>query len=110
MGSSTISTLVVALAMLSSLVTKLASGASWIMLAEGMSMGGGVAMCTGDEGMIVVTRGEDILSLSASAARTALRYVPRSPTDSYSSVEKFMIVVVVMESGGGGKRGTVLLT
>ncbi len=61
------------------------------MLAEGMSTGGGVAMCTGDEGMMVVTQGEDILSLSASAARTALRYAPRSPTDSYLSVEKFMM-------------------
>src|SRR6266571_1159126 len=91
MGSSTISTLVAALARLSSIVIKLESGASLIMSAEGMSTGGGVAMCTGEEGMMVVTRGDDILSLSASAARTALRYAPRSPTDSYSSVEKFMV-------------------
>src|SRR6266702_7794924 len=90
MGSSTISTLVAALARLSSMFMKLESGASRIMSAEGMMTGGGVAMCIGDEGMTVVTRGEDILSLSASAARTALRYAPRSPTDSYSSVEKFM--------------------
>jgi len=90
MGSSTSSTLVAALARLSSMVTKLESGTSQIMSAEGISTGGGVAMCTGDEGMMVVTRGDDILSLSASAARTALRYVPRSPTDSYLSVEKFM--------------------
>src|SRR6266702_2627649 len=93
MGSSTISTLVAALARLSSMVTKLESGASWIMSAEGISTGGGVAICTGDEGIIVVTRGEDILSLSASAARTVLRYVLRSPTDSYSSVEKFIVRV-----------------
>src|SRR6266702_5944971 len=91
MGSSTISTLVAVRAMLSSMVMKLASGASRSMSAEGMSTGGGVAMCMGDEGMTVVMRGEDILSLLASAARTALRYAPRSPTDSYSSVEKFMI-------------------
>ncbi len=61
------------------------------MSAEGMSTGGGVAICTGDEGITVVTRGEDILSLSASAARTALQYALHSPTDSYSSVEKFMV-------------------
>jgi len=73
------------------MVTKLELGASQIMSAEGMSTGGGVAMCTGDDGMMVVTRGEDILSLSALAARTALRYAPRSPTDSYSSVEKFIM-------------------
>src|SRR6266702_2256353 len=91
MGSSTTSTLVAALAKLSSMVTKLESGASRIMSAEGISTGGGVAMCTGDEGMIVVTWGEDILSLSASAARTALRYVPRSPMNLYLSVEKFMV-------------------
>ncbi len=77
---------------------KLELGASRIMLAEGISTGGGVAMCTGDEGMMVVTRGDDILSLSASAARTALQYAPHSPTDSYSSVEKFMVCV-----GYGGK-------
>ncbi len=77
------------------------------MSADGISTGGGVAMCTGDEGMMVVTRGEDILSLSASAARTALRYALRSPTDSYSSVEKFMVKVfcVVM----GEKRGMIRL-
>src|SRR6266702_263825 len=83
--------MVAALARLSSMVTKLESGTSQIMSAEGMSMGGGVAICTGDEGMIVMTCGEDILSLSASAARTALRYAPRSPTDSYLSVEKFIV-------------------
>src|SRR6266702_1636012 len=93
MGSSTILTLVAAPARLSSIVMKLESGASRIMSAEGISTGGGVAMCTGDEGMMVVTRGDDILSLSASAARTALRYAPRSPTDLYSSVEKFMVCV-----------------
>src|SRR6266702_921947 len=101
MGFSTISALVVALAKLSSIVTKLESGASRIMSAEGMSTGGGVAMCTGDVGMMVVIRGEDILSLSASAARTALRYVPRSPTDLYSSVEKFMMCVCDRSVWGG---------
>src|SRR6266702_5006679 len=109
MGSSIVSILVAALAMLSSMVMKLALGASQSMSTEGMSTGGGVAMCTGDEGMTVVMRGEDILSLSASAARTALRYAPRSPTDSYSSVEKFMICedvwgssrIVVGEEGNG---------
>jgi len=55
------------------MVTKLESGASLIMSVEGMRTGGGVAMWMGDEGMMVVTRGEDILSLLASAARTALR-------------------------------------
>ena|SRR6266702_1166470 len=102
MGSSTISTLVAALARLSSIVTKLESGASRIISAEGMSTGGGVAMCTGDEGMMVMTRGEDILSLSASAARTALRYAPRSPTDSYLSVEKFMMCVGCRRDVCGG--------
>src|SRR6266702_3061322 len=101
MGSSTISTLVAALARLSSMVMKLELGVSRIISAEGMSIGGGVAMCTGDEGMMVVTRGEDILSLSASAARTALRYAPRSPTDSYSSVEKFMMRVCDRSVWGG---------
>src|SRR6266571_5963752 len=91
MGSSTSLTLVAALARLSSMVTKLESGASLIMSAEGMMTGGGIAIWTGDEGMMVVTRGDDILSLSASAARTALRYAPHSPTDSYSSVEKFIV-------------------
>ncbi len=43
------------------------------MLAEGIITGGGVAMCTGDEGMIVITQGEDIVSLVASAARTVLQ-------------------------------------
>src|SRR6266571_8429009 len=102
MDSSTISTLVAALARLSSMVTKLESGASRIMSADGMSTGGGVAMCTGDEGIMVVTRGEDILSLSASAARTALRYAPRSPTDSYSSRKELM--VKMMEWMGVGRR------
>src|SRR6266702_8898664 len=99
MGSSTTSTLVAALARLSSMVTKLESGISWIISAEGISTGGGVAMCTGDDGMMVVTRGEEILSLSASAARTALQYAPRSPTDSYSSVEKFMREIFCVRNG-----------
>jgi len=73
MGSSTASTLVAALARLSSMVTKLMSGASRIMSADGIMTGGGVAMWTGDDGIMVVMRGDDILSLSASAARTALR-------------------------------------
>src|SRR6266702_6755524 len=90
MGSSTSSIRVAALARLSSMVTKLASGTSRIMSVDGMSISGGVAMCTGDEGMMVVTRGDDILSLSASAARTALQYAPRSPTDSYSSIIELM--------------------
>src|SRR6266571_3093908 len=103
MDSSTISTLVAALARLSSMVTKLESGASRIMSADGMSTGGGVAMCTGDEGIMVVTRGEDILSLSASAARTALRYAPRSPTDSYSSRKELMVRVMIWLGVGRGK-------
>jgi len=43
------------------------------MSADGMTTGGGVAMCTGDDGIIVVIQGEDMLSLAASLARTALR-------------------------------------
>src|SRR6266702_2560915 len=93
MGSSTISILVAALARLSSMSTKVAWGASLIVSADGIISGGGVAMWTGDDGIAVVTRGHDIISLWASAARTALRYAPRSPTDSYSSVEKFMFRV-----------------
>src|SRR6266702_2632738 len=85
------------------MVTKLESGASRIMSAEGMITGGGVAMCTGDEGIMVVTRGEDILSLSASAARTALRYAPRSPTDSYSSRKELMVRVMIWLGVGRGK-------
>jgi len=84
------------------MVTKLESGASQIISAEGMSTGRGVAMCTGDEGMMVVTQGEDILSLSASAARTVLRYAPCSPTDSYSSVEKFIMCVGCKRDVCGG--------
>src|SRR6266702_6660701 len=99
MGSSTISILVAALAMLSIMVTKLESGASRIISVEGMSTGGGVAMCTGDVGIMVVTRGEEILSLSASAARTALWYEPRSPTDLYLSVEKFMREIFCVRNG-----------
>jgi len=72
MGSSIISIQVAALARLSSIVTKLVSRASRIMSADGIITGGGVAMWTGDEGIIVVTRGEDIVSLAASLARTAL--------------------------------------
>jgi len=72
MGSSTISIRVVALARLSSMVTKLKSGASRIMSAEGIMTGGGVAMCTGEEGMMVVTLGDEIVSLWASLARTVL--------------------------------------
>src|SRR6266702_3549495 len=101
MGSSTISTLVAVLARLSSMVTKLESGASRIMSAEGMSTGGGVAMGTGEDGITVVTRGDDILSLSASIARTALRYAPRSPTDSYSSWKELMVTMFwIVERNG----------
>ena len=53
--------------------TKLKSGASQIMSAEGMMTGGGVAICTGEEGIMVVTLGDDMWSLWASFARTALR-------------------------------------
>ena len=52
--------------------TKVAWGASLIVSADGIMSGGGVAMCTGDEGMTVVTLGEDIVSLWASLARTVL--------------------------------------
>src|SRR6266702_2261512 len=103
MGSSTISTLVAALARFSSMVVKLESGASLIMLAEGMMTGGGVAMWTGDEGMMVVTRGDDIVSLWSTAARTALRYALRSPTDSYSSRKELIVMIVVVGKEGGGK-------
>ncbi len=72
MGSSTISILVAALARLSSMVTKLKSGVSRIILADGMINGGGVAMWMGDEGIMVVILGEDRLSLWALFARTAL--------------------------------------
>jgi len=41
--------------------------------AEGIITGGGVAMCMGEEGIMVVTRGEHIVSLLASLARTALQ-------------------------------------
>src|SRR6266702_6557428 len=95
MGSSIISIRVAALARLSSMVTKLESGASRIISADGIMMGGGVAIWTGDDGMMVVTHGELRLSLWASWARRALRYAPRSPTDSYSSVVKFIVVWVV---------------
>src|SRR6266702_8984643 len=108
MGSSIISIRVAAPARLSSMVTKLASGASLIISAEGMSTGGGVAMWTGDEGMIVVIRGELIVSCAASLARTALREAPRSPTDSYSSRMELMVVMFVCEGKGEG-RGNVLL-
>src|SRR6266702_3526842 len=96
MGSSIISMRVAALARLSSIVTKLESGASLSMSVEGISTGGGVAMGTGDEGMMVVTRGELIISLVASLARTALRYAPRSPTDSYSSRNELMMMMVMI--------------
>ncbi len=39
---------------------------------DGITTGGGVAIWMGDEGITVVTQGEDILSLLASVARTAL--------------------------------------
>ncbi len=51
----------------------LESGASQMMSADGMITGGGVAICTGDEGIIVVTQGEEIVSLAASLARTVLQ-------------------------------------
>ncbi len=44
-------------------------GSAWV--AADTLTGGGVAMGMGDEGMMVVTRGEDILSLLALLARTA---------------------------------------
>jgi len=42
-----------------------------IMLVDGIITGGGVAMWTGDDRIMVVTLGEDIIFLSASLARTA---------------------------------------
>jgi len=42
-----------------------------MVLAAGIMTGGGIAICMGDEGMMVVTWGDDILFLSASSARTA---------------------------------------
>jgi len=96
----------VALVRLSSRVTKLKLGASQIIWVEGISTGGGVAMCTGDEGMMVVTRGEDILSLSVSAARTALRYAPRSPTDLYSSMKELMMFLGTRERNGEERNGS----
>src|SRR6266702_1647786 len=108
MGSSTISILVAALAKLSNMSMNWSSRASRTMSAEGIITGGGVAMWTGDDGMIVVTRGELMRSLSASAARTALRYAPRSPTDSYSSRMELMVVMFVCE-GEEEEGGNVLL-
>src|SRR6266571_9492900 len=91
------------------MVMKLASGTSRIMSADGMSTGGGVAMWTGDEGMIVVTRGDDILSLSASAARTALRYAPCSPTDSYLSIIELMREFLCVKGWRGEGSGNASL-
>ncbi len=48
---------------------KLALGISLMVSAEGIMMGGGVAMWTGEDGMMVVTLGEHIVSLLASLAR-----------------------------------------
>jgi len=44
-----------------------------MVLAEGIMTGGGVAIGTGDEGIMVVTHGDDIVFLWASSARTAFR-------------------------------------
>ncbi len=55
------------------MVMKLSVGMEWMVLADEIMTGGGVVMWMGDDGMIVVTLGEDIVFLSASSARTAFR-------------------------------------
>ncbi len=73
MGSSITSILVVAVVRLLSIEMNEALGMSRMVLADGIMMGGGIAIWTGDVGIIVVTCGEESLSLSASFARTAFR-------------------------------------
>jgi len=71
MGSSTSLTLVAAAERLSNIATKPLVGMEWMVSADGIITGGGVAMWTGEDGMIVVTHGDDMVFLSASSARTA---------------------------------------
>ncbi len=73
MGSSTSSTLVTADARLSSMATKPLVGMEWMVSVDGIMTGGGVAMWMGDDGIMVMTLGDDIVFLSASLARTAFQ-------------------------------------
>ncbi len=62
-----------ALARLLSMVTNASVGIDRTVSADGIITGGGVAIWMGDNGTMVVTQGEDIVSLWASSARTAFR-------------------------------------
>ena len=55
------------------MATKPLVGIEQIVSADRIMTGGGVAMWTGEDGMMVVTCGDDIVFLLASSARTAFR-------------------------------------
>src|SRR6266702_2437800 len=96
MGSSTSSTTVAARSSVNSRNQSLAI--SLIMSADGIITGGGVTAVSSTAVLEFV--GEEICALRASSARRALRYAPRSPTLSYSSMK---VEVIVSFWYGGGR-------
>src|SRR6266702_4938446 len=96
MGSSTSSTTVAARSSVNS--RNRSSAISLIMSAEGIITGGGMTVVSAMTVLVLV--GEEICALRASSARRALRYAPRSPTLSYSSMKEEVMVSFCMEVGG----------
>ncbi len=64
---------------------------SCIMSVDGIMTGGGVAVVSSTA--VLLSTGEEIQALQTSSVRRALRYAPRSPMLSYSSMEWEVIVV-----------------
>src|SRR6266702_5700905 len=95
MGSSTSSTTVAARSSVNS--RNRSSAISLIMSAEGIITGGGVTVASSTTVLELV--GEEICALRASSARRALRYAPRSPTLSYSSMKEEVMMFLIVEVG-----------
>src|SRR6266571_6401172 len=107
MGSSTSSTTVAARSSVNS--RNRSSAISLIISAEGIITGGGVTVVSSMTVLELV--GEEICALRASSARRALRYAPRSPTLSYSSMKEEVMVSLygggrMKEMGSGSSQGS----